>query len=453
MDLDHEALPVERVLGLQWCVKSDAFKFKISIQDRPLTRRRILSVVSSIYDPLGVLVPVVLKAKLILQDLCRKGLGWDDIVPTSMALEWTDWIQELHLLEDFKVSRCLKPVDFGTVASAQLHPFADASEVGCGTATYLLLYNINARPCIVLIMGKARVAPLKPVTIPRLELTAAVVAARMDRVWRKELHMTLLDSIFWTDSTSVLKYVKNETSGFRTSVANRVSEILKASYPDQWRYVSTLSNPADLASRGLGVKSLLKDELWLCGPQFLPLSEEQWPINPGSPGELSEQDDREFKTSIVANAVTAEEVDSVSQLIDRTSSWNRLKRVMGWVLRFKNTLLSLWRKRREVMALLSHSRTDEKEQKNVLKRKLQDIRDLLHVSLTVEKLREAKLEIIRSCQRKRLPEEFSSLLKNQTVKQTSHIYKLNLVLDSGVLRVGGRFSRSAMPEDSKHPVI
>lgn len=87
MDLDHGTLPIERVLGVQWCVKSDALKFKISIQDRPLTCRGILSVVSSIYDPLGVLVPVALKAKLILQDLCRKGLGWDDIVPTSMALE------------------------------------------------------------------------------------------------------------------------------------------------------------------------------------------------------------------------------------------------------------------------------------------------------------------------------------------------------------------------------
>lgn len=127
----------------------------------------------------------------------------------------------------------------------------------------------------------------------------------------------------------MVKHVKNETSKFRTFVANRVSEILKASHPDQWRYVSTLSNPADLASRGLRVKAFLKDDLWLCGPQFLLLSKEQWPTNPCSPGELSEQDDPEVKTSIVANAVMAEEVHSVSQFVDCTSSWNCLKRVMG----------------------------------------------------------------------------------------------------------------------------
>lgn len=208
LNLDYDTLPVERALSVQWCVQSDAFKFRIAIQDQPLTRRGILSMVSSIYDPLGVLVPVVLKAKLILQDLCRKGLRWDDIIPAAVVMEWTKWIQELHLLEDFKVGRRVKPVDFGTVTSAQLHHFADASEVSYGTVTYLLLRNTNAQLCSAFVMGKARVAPLKPVTIPRLELTAALVAARMDRLWRKELQMLLLKSVFWTDSTSVLKYIK-----------------------------------------------------------------------------------------------------------------------------------------------------------------------------------------------------------------------------------------------------
>ena len=127
-------------------------------------------------------MPVVLKAKLMLQDLCRKGFGWDEVIPLPMATEWTNWLQELHLLEDFKINRCFKPENFGTVAFAQLHHFADASEVGYGTATYLLLCNTDGKPCSILVMGKARVAPLKPITIPRLELTAAVVPARMDRL-------------------------------------------------------------------------------------------------------------------------------------------------------------------------------------------------------------------------------------------------------------------------------
>lgn len=163
----------------------------------------------------------------------QESLRLDDTIAAPIAMEWTKWMQELHLLENFKVSRCFKPVNFGTVTSAQLHHFADASEIGYGTVTSLLLCYANAQLCSGFVMGKARVAPLKPVTIPRLELTAAVVAACTDRLWRKQ---------------SVLKYVKNETSRFRAFVANRVSEILKTSKAAQWTYVRTSCNPADLAS-------------------------------------------------------------------------------------------------------------------------------------------------------------------------------------------------------------
>lgn len=104
LDLDHDNLPVKRVLGVQWCVQTDIFKFKIILKDRPVTRRGILSTVSSIYDPLGILAPIVLTA--------------DDTVPDSIVQEWICWIEDLHKLEDFKVDRCFKPTNFGTVTSA-----------------------------------------------------------------------------------------------------------------------------------------------------------------------------------------------------------------------------------------------------------------------------------------------------------------------------------------------
>lgn len=111
-------------------------------------------------------------------------------------------------------------------------------------------------------MGKARVAPLKTVTIPRMELIAAAMASRMDVLWKRELHMSLQESVFWTDSASVLKYINNESSRFKVFVANRVTGILKSSHPAQWRYVDTASNPADAASRGVKVEAFLKDRLW-----------------------------------------------------------------------------------------------------------------------------------------------------------------------------------------------
>lgn len=146
-----------------------------------------------------------------------------------------DKLEELSQLENFKVERHLKPRDFGEVTAAQLHHFTDASEDGYGAVTYLLLHNAHYQVHSAIVMGKSRIAPLKTVSIPRMELTAATMASRMDTLWRKELHMQLHDSIFWRDSTSVLKYIKNETSRFRIFVANRVSEILKLSQASQWR--------------------------------------------------------------------------------------------------------------------------------------------------------------------------------------------------------------------------
>ena len=137
---------------------------------------------------------MILTAKRILQDLCRKGLGWDDTIPASAAQEWRGWVKELQTLDGFRTCRCLKPPNFGEITSAQLHHFADASEEGYGTVTYLLLHNYQGLTHTAFIMGKSRVAPLKPVTIPRMELTAAVVAARMDKLWRRELRMELQDS-------------------------------------------------------------------------------------------------------------------------------------------------------------------------------------------------------------------------------------------------------------------
>ncbi|XP_024116907.1 uncharacterized protein LOC112138581, partial [Oryzias melastigma] len=132
LHFNQDVLWMERVLGMHWSVQSDTFRFRITIKSRPLTRRGILSIVGSIYDPLGILSPVVLSAKLLLRDLCRRGVGWDDTIPEEIAQKWMKWLQELHLLQDFNTERCLKPHNFGEVTQARLHLFCDASEVGYG---------------------------------------------------------------------------------------------------------------------------------------------------------------------------------------------------------------------------------------------------------------------------------------------------------------------------------
>ena len=125
-DLLLDQLPIERALGVRWDVESDTFGFKI--KDRSATRRGILSVVSSVYDLLEFASPFTLPTKALLQDLCRKNLGWDDPISNEDLTRWRNWLNELHRLEDLKVNHCFKPINCGEVASSQLHHFADASQ-------------------------------------------------------------------------------------------------------------------------------------------------------------------------------------------------------------------------------------------------------------------------------------------------------------------------------------
>lgn len=140
-DLGHDRLPVERALGIQWCVESDVFEFRIVVNGKPPTRRGILSVISSVYDPLGFAAPFTLPAKKILQDLCREEIGWDDTVPDRYQMRWAKWLSELPVLEQFKVRRCVVPAEFGTVTSRQIHIFSDASSIGYGSVAYLRLQD------------------------------------------------------------------------------------------------------------------------------------------------------------------------------------------------------------------------------------------------------------------------------------------------------------------------
>ena len=170
MDLTCYPLPIERTLGIIWCAESDCFHLRIVIQARPLTRRGILSTVCSVFDPLGFVAPLTLVGKQILQDLCRDNADWDDPISEQLRPRWERWRNELRELESLKIPRCCKPEDFGEVRAVEVHHFSDASQAGYGQCSYLRLLNENNQAHCSLVMGKARVTPLKHVTVPRLEL-------------------------------------------------------------------------------------------------------------------------------------------------------------------------------------------------------------------------------------------------------------------------------------------
>lgn len=200
LGLDRDKLPFERALGLYWGVEADVFSFKQAVKEQPHTKRGILSVVSSVYDPLGFLSPFTLMAKFILRELCRMKYSWDDPVPRVIQLQWEQWLADLKRVADFRINRCFKPNNFGQATKVQLHHFADASQEGYGVVSYLRQRSADGVH-VAFVLAKARVAPLKQVTIPRMELTAAVLAVRVDKMLQNELQIELEKSVFWTDST------------------------------------------------------------------------------------------------------------------------------------------------------------------------------------------------------------------------------------------------------------
>ena len=344
-----------------------------------MTKRGILSTLSSLYDPLGLASPVMLSPKLLLQDLCRVGYSWDEELTMNYVTEWKKWINSLTDLNQLKVPRCYKPTEFGTVTTIEIHHFADASSAAYGACSYIRLTNKEGKVHCNLLIGKCRLAPLKTLSIPKLELTAAVLAVRLDILLRKELKLDNCISTFWSDSTSVLLTIKNTTKRFPVFVANRIPIIESHSNVTDWRHVPSELNPADLATRECSAEVLLSSDYWFSGPRFLWQSEELWPQPPivfkSTPDLPSEQSNTSFILSAVS--ISKKDCDVIDRLISRYSSLYSLKKTVAWLLRFKTYLLTLKRKLDQTKLNLS--------------------------SFTVEELQVANLELIKYVQSQHFP--------------------------------------------------
>ena len=339
LDLQRDKLPIERALGVQWRIQSGKFGFNINVKLRPPTRRGILSIVGSVFHPFDFAAPFLLSTKRILQDLCRIKLSWDDEIPTEYSARWQRWLTDLPKLSQFTIERCLKPANFGNIVTSQLHHFSDVSEIGFGSVSYLRLSDDNGGIHCTILQGKSRLVPLKQVTIPRLELSAAVVSVQLDNVLKRELDFPLTEkSVFWADSTSVLRYVRNETKRFHTFVANRIAIIRDGSDPDQRRHVSGDLNPGDDLSRGLSAEALLSSDRWIKGPAFLWEQKVRWPQGYLSLGSIPDVDP-EVKVGINVHATSvAATFCPVVHYFRRTSSWHRLKKSIAWFLRYRENL-------------------------------------------------------------------------------------------------------------------
>ena len=232
---------------------------------------------SSLYESLGLVAPIILPAKKLLQDLCKQKLGWDDPINDDDKERWEKWKNQLSGLPKITVNRCFRPVGFGELKLVELHSFADASQVAYGDVCYLRLVDVNDRMHCAFLVGRSRLAYLRPMTMPRLELCAAGLAVQLKQSITEELDILVTKSTFWSDSTCMLQYIKNQSRRFHTFVADRLSIIHELSTPYHWRHVPSELNPADEISRGVTVQDVINNSKWLNGPMFLRKNEESWP--------------------------------------------------------------------------------------------------------------------------------------------------------------------------------
>ena len=415
-DLDLDDAPVERALGVHWDVGRDCFVFKVAKFDRECTKRGILSRVSSVFDPLGMLSPSVMRAKGLLQRLWLRGYEWDhEIDDGDLVRAWHEWLDELSDLDSFCMDRCYR-ISAAPPVDCQLHVFCDASLAGFGAVAYFRLCLEDGSVWCSFVMAKCRVAPLRQMSVPRLELQPAVMAVRLADLLRQEHDFEIGSVYFWSDSRTVLQWIRSESRRFHMFVENRVAEIQDSSAVGSWRHVPGFMNPADIVSRGCRAADLCGDDSdWLRGPSFLWQSPDQWPEK----GDAEEEEDRtEDRCAVMATTTPEPVIDPAGY-----SSWPRLLRVTAWVRRFAE-----------------NCRTPRA--------------DRPYGPLSVTELRAAEMTWLRRAQSDNFSPELDALGRQRPLPRRSRLLALSPYLDGdGLLRVGGRLERAPISYENRHQIL
>ncbi|XP_078364199.1 uncharacterized protein LOC144648546 [Oculina patagonica] len=411
-----------KALGVSWDLTSDCFRFiapneMVSSHD-PMTKRSLLSLASKVFDPMGLISPATVKAKILFQELWRRGLEWDDPLDSDIKREWSSWKSELLQLKKVAIPRW-----FGTSVTSEstveLHGFGDASPKAYGAAVYIRVIDKLGQASSQLVMSKSRVAPIKEVSLPRLELLAAVVNARLLKFVVDTLQIKINRVVCWTDSMVTLHWIRGRSSQWKPFVANRVSEIQSTWDPECWHYCASEDNPADLLTRGSNCDKLMSSGLWWNGPQWLSLPLEYQPIQHQSEDSPPNACEEERRVTHAFTSVT------VKPLIDmsRYGTWMKLIRVTAYVLR-------------AVKVFKAKCKSPVTE-------------------LSAEEMQQAELKCCMWIQQDVYKEDYEQLKAGEALPKSSRLLKLDPYYDRAdqVVRVGGRLHFADIPEETKHQVI
>ncbi|XP_011858940.1 PREDICTED: uncharacterized protein LOC105556458 [Vollenhovia emeryi] len=283
-----------KILGLCWQPSTDTYQFTSwPTTERKITKRTVLSEIAQLFDPLGLISPIVIRAKLFIQELWISKLGWDDSLSPDLQYRWNTFRQQLPELNRLHIPRWLQTSP--TVQSVELHGFSDASNLAMAAVVFIRIIDSTGNISTNLVCSKTRVAPLKRLTIPRLELTAALMLARLIYHVQKALEMPDIPIFLWTDSSVTLSWISSHPSRWKDFIRNRVAAIQEITPFATWRFISGKQNPADCASRGIDATQLEHHSLWWKGPPWLSKTTTEWPS--GFPGRAPEAD-LELKLSL-----------------------------------------------------------------------------------------------------------------------------------------------------------
>ncbi|XP_041839808.1 uncharacterized protein LOC121638843 [Melanotaenia boesemani] len=413
--LEKHVDPQEPALGLSWHCSSDLLGFRI----RPLepaapTMRHMYRVLATQYDPLGFMLPYTTLAKVLIRKLWSKQRDWDDPnLPPDIVAAWIDWEKELPEMATMFFSRRYTPPEFPIGdATYNLHVFCDASEQAYGAVSYLVVESMK-QVHVTFVMARSRVAPKRQLSMPRLELCAALAGAQLASLLQKELTLPLKTINLWTDSTTVLSWLTSDSCRFKVFVGTRVAEIQELAEPSAWRYVDSANNPADDVTRGQTLAQLKGPNRWIQGPPFLSGPSRQWPSQPSS--QVSPDTDELKKNSFCGLT----QHNASSQLLDITQfvDWSSLVKAMH-------------------QALTSKAGSDDQAR-------------------TCD-LRDAELYLLQTCQADSFPEEVQALKVGKPVSPHSRLRMLVPEMDAGtgLMRVGGRLRHiSHLSEEDIHPII
>ena len=400
----------QKVLGLPWFPEADTFVIeqklfhKIKL-DEKTSQRKLLRFVASIFDPLGIIAPFTIRFRKVLQAAWNHGPKWDKPLQLDENSDFENLKKELSFFKDVHLPR--KLLNEIPISSIELHTFTDASELALSAVSYLRIEHIDESVSVAFVIGKARVAPIKRMTIPNLELQAAVYGAQLAQFVRDEMDIEIHKQVFWSDSTTVLYWLRTPEIRHRIFIANRLAKILDVSSAQDWFYISSTRNPADDGTRGYNVHQMNVNSRWLLGPSFLCQNKNTWPK-------------QDLLSAQHVKIIMADPRKELKCQIDisRFSNWNRLLRVAALCFLFADKC-----RKKESKLLLAH-------------------------------YTKAYNYLIKSAQNQDFKLEISNLRKGIAVSSTSRIVSLSPYVDHNQhLRARGRLSKALRLETARFPLI